>query len=192
MNLETIKNLWIDLVIQRSFLGGRIVSIDGSKEIYDTVSTSYESVRLIFFKYFPLGKNDVIVDVGCGKGRVFNYLLHKGAKNKMIGYEINADVAERAKKQLNRFKNVEIRSENIFDNFPSEPNIFYMFNPFSQLLMKEFKECIYNIKDRKPVILYYNPTCLGVYDDPRFKYEVIDFEALNEGVPYKLAIIKIA
>ena len=189
--LETINNFWIDIMIQRTFLGGRITSIDGSKNIYDTVSTSYKTVERIFFKYYPLKDTDVLVDVGCGKGRVFNYLLYRGLRNKMIGYEINVAVAEAAKKNLSRFKNVEILSENILDHFPKEPNIYYMFNPFNTPLMMEFKELIWGAKAKNPVILYYNPTCLDVFNDDRFTYEVKDFAALGEGIPYKLAIIRI-
>jgi SAM-dependent methyltransferase len=188
--IETLRNFWIDLMIQHTFLGGRIVSIDGSKVIYDTVSTGYSAVKLIFLKYYAVRENDVIVDVGCGKGRVFNYLLYRGFKNRMIGYEINTEVAEKTKRNLGSYKNVEIISENIFDRFPKDANLFYLFNPFNHTLMQEFKGHILEMKDKDPVILYYNPTCLHVFDDDRFVYELTDFSRLDLGVPHKLAIIR--
>ncbi len=188
--IKTLNNFYIDMMTQRTFLGGRIVSIDGRETTYDTVSTGYDIAELIFFKYYPLNENDVIVDVGCGKGRVFNYLLYKGLKNKMLGYEINPLVAEATQKNLTRYKNVEIIGRNIFDEFPVDANVFYMFNPFKQTMMLEFKENILKMADKKPVILYYNPTCIEVFNDKRFSYKLIDVPILFFGLPYKLAIIK--
>lgn len=189
--LKTLNNFYIDMSTQRHFLGGRVVSIDGRETTYDTVSTGYDIAKLIFFQYYPLRETDVLVDVGCGKGRVFNYLLFKGLKNKMLGYEINPLVAEATKKNLSRYTNVEIFASNIFDDFPTTANVFYMFNPFKQTMMQEFKEQILQMRDKKPVILYYNPTCIDVFKDTRFSCELIDVPILFFGFPYKLAIIKL-
>lgn len=190
ITLETIKNFWIDMVIQRSFLGGRVKSIDSSKGIYDTVSTGYDAIHLIFFKYFKVSKSDIIVDVGCGKGRVFNYLLYKGLRNKMIGYEINEEVAVTTKKNLSRFKNVTILSEDIFNNFPSDTTLFYLFNPFNSTVMQQFVDNMLKMKDKKPVILYYNPSCIHLYDNSDFVYDLIDLSKELPGYPHKFALIR--
>ena len=190
--LKTLKNFWIDMSIQRAFLGGRVISIDGREVTYDTVSTSYDIAELIFFKYYPVRENDVIVDVGCGKGRVFNYLLYKGLKNRMVGYEINYLVADKTKMNLSRYKNVEIIGGNIFDDFPDTASIYYLFNPFKQTMMRDFKAKILEMKEKKPVILYYNPTCLDVFDDGHFLCELVDIPISFFGLPYKLAIIRLA
>ena len=195
MNIaRTIKNMWIDILIQRKFLGGRIESIDDRKMIWDTVSSGYDQVENIFFSVFKdrINPSDIIVDVGCGKGRVFNYLLYRGMKNKMIGYEINAAVGNAVRKNLSRFKNVSIISENIFDDFPLNGTIFYLFNPFRESMMEDFKEQIWSIKENNPVILYYNPTCLEVFNDKRFVYKIIDIPISHFGFEYKLAIIELA
>ena len=189
---KVLTNFWIDMLTQRTFLGGRVESIDGRAETYDTVSTGYDIAELIFFKYYPLKTTDVIADVGCGKGRVFNYLLYKGLKNRMIGYEINMDVAEKTKKNLLCYQNVTIDCGNIFDNFPKDVNVFYLFNPFKTAMMQDFKANILKLRDKNPVILYYNPTCLEVFDDPQFNYELIEVPILFFGFPYKLAIIRLA
>jgi hypothetical protein len=65
--LGMLKNLYIDLSTQRKFLGGRVESIDGRKMIWDSVSTGYDQIKIIFFELFTISENDVIVDVGCGK-----------------------------------------------------------------------------------------------------------------------------
>jgi SAM-dependent methyltransferase len=144
----------------------------------------------IYFLNISAYKKDVIVDVGCGKGRVFSYLLYKGMKNKMIGYEINQLVGQKTKKYLSKYKNVEITAENIFDDFPASSNIFYLYNPFKGPMMEEFKESIWKIKKNNPVILYLNPECIDSFNDARFVYKTVE-------IPYKtwsysFAIIKIA
>ena len=189
--LKVAHNFWIDYCIQRTFLGGRIESIDGREMIYDSVSTGYDHVNLIFFKYYSIKPEDVIAEVGCGKGRVINYLLYKGIKNKMIGYEINIPLAKLTQKRLRRYKNVEIKCENIFDEFPNEANLFYLFNPFKTGMMEQFKEKIWEIKSNNPIMLYYNPTCLEVFNDPRFTYKVIDVPIPFFGFNYQLAMISL-
>lgn len=192
MNIfRSFKNLYIDLIVQRKFVGGRVESIDGRKMIWDSVSTGYNQIKIIFFNYFTISESDVIVDVGCGKGRVFNYLLYKGIKNRMLGYEINNVVADKLKSNLKRFENVEIHSENIFENFPVNANIFYLFNPFKQEMMLEFKEQIWSIKKNNPVILYYNPTCIDTFYDERFTVELKSLSINHFGADYKLAIIRL-
>src|ERR1022692_3383656 len=45
--------LKIDLLTQRTFLAGEILSIDNDN-IIKTVSTNYEELEIIFFEHFPL------------------------------------------------------------------------------------------------------------------------------------------
>jgi precorrin-6B methylase 2 len=55
--------------------------------------------------------NDVLVDVGCGKGRVTNWWLSQGLRNRMVGIELDPDVASATEKRLRRFSNVTILNE---------------------------------------------------------------------------------
>jgi SAM-dependent methyltransferase len=185
-----LNRLKIDLLTQRTFLAGQILSID-SDNIIKTVSTNYEELEIIFFEHIFLKETDVIVDVGCGKGRVFSYLLYKGLKNKMIGYEINKAVGDKTKRRLSRFKNVEIRCENIFDDFPEQGNIFYLYHPFKEAMMMDFKNQVLKIADRSPVILYNNPFHLDVFNDENFSYEAFDIPVIKYGYNFRFAIIKI-
>ena len=193
MNLyKTLKNLRIDLMTQGTFLGGGVDSIDGEEMIYGTVNSGYEQLEIIFFDYYTVNKNDVIIDVGCGKGRVFNYLIFRGLKNKMIGYEINEAVGNKTKANLARYNNVEIRSENIFNNFPQEGNLFYLFNPFKEAMIIEFRDRILEMKENNPVILYYNPAYIDIFIDQRFRCEIRDIPIPQAGYNLKLAIIRIS
>lgn len=189
--IRTFKNLVIDITIQGHFLGGGVESIDGNTMVLSTANSGYEQLKMIFFDFFKIKEKDVIVDVGCGKGRVFNLLLYKGLKNKMIGYEINQTVGETTRRNLSKYKNVEIISKNIFDDFPTEGNIFFLFNPFRSEMMVDFKNKILQLQEKDPLILYYNPQYLDVFDDKHFVYDIKDIPILQSGYEVKLAMIKL-
>src|SRR5215467_3511629 len=54
---------------------------------YATANSSYETVRKLFRERVqPL---DVLVDVGCGKGRVINAWLREDYANRLIGVELD-------------------------------------------------------------------------------------------------------
>ncbi|NHA04068.1 class I SAM-dependent methyltransferase [Mucilaginibacter sp. HC2] len=182
--------LKIDLLTQRTFLAGKVSSID-NKNIIKTVSTNYEELEIIFLQKISLQPDDVIIDVGCGKGRVFSYLLYKGFTNKMIGYEINQMVGSKTKKRLSRFKNIEIRCDNIFDDFPRQGNIFYLYNPFKEAMVTEFMHRILEIADRNPIVIYNNPIHLGIFDNESFSCEVFDTAVPKYGYSFTYSIIKL-
>jgi SAM-dependent methyltransferase len=184
------NRLKIDLITQRRFLAGGIHSIDDNNLI-KTVSTNYEELDVIFFKHYHLKPDDVLIDVGCGKGRVFNYLLYKGIKNKLVGYEINPAVAAETAKHLARYKNVEIRSNNIFDDFPKEGNVFYLYHPFKEVMMTAFREELLKIADRNPVMLYNNPIHIDLFDNESFTYEFFDIPVPQYDYNFQFAIIRI-
>lgn len=190
--IKALRNLRIDMSIQGHFLGGGVESIDGNTMVLSTANSGYEQLKMIFLDFFKIKEKDVIVDVGCGKGRVFNFLLYEGFKNKMIGYEINEDVGETTRRNLSKYKNVEIISKNIFDDFPTEGNVFYLFNPFRSAMMVDFKNKILQLREKDPVILYYNPQYLDVFDDKQFVCDVMDIPMLQSGYPVKLAMIKLS
>jgi SAM-dependent methyltransferase len=185
-----LSRLKIDLLTQRKFLAGGIASID-NVNILKTVSTNYEELEIIFFKLFTLKATDIIVDVGCGKGRVFSYLLYKGVTNKMIGCEINEAVGLETRKRLARYKNVEICCDNIFDHFPKEGNIFYLYNPFKEAMITEFMALILEMKERNPVILYNNPVYLNLFDQTKFTYQLHDVPVAEYGYNFQVATIKV-
>ena len=185
-----LNRLKIDLLTQRTFLAGGVPSIDNN-HIIKTVSTNYEELELIFFEQVPLNPNDIIIDVGCGKGRVFSYLLYKGLKNKMIGYEINPAVSLKTEKRLARYPNVHILTENIFDNFPTEGNVFYLYNPFKETMVSQFAQEILKLKSRAPIIIYNNPIHLAVFINQHFTCESLTIPVARFGYTFTCAIIRL-
>lgn len=88
------------------------------------------------FDQIPLSKEDVLVDFGCGKGRLNFYLEHR-FHCKTVGIEFNPEYYNDALKNLKTYKSTNksrIRFECVSAmkyKIQSEENYFYFFNPFS-------------------------------------------------------------
>jgi len=103
---------------------------------------------------------DVLVDVGCGKGRVINSWLADGYSNRMIGVELDAEIAASTRARLRHFQNVSIVCGDIVANFPDDGTLFYLFNPFDAPVMMRFKDRLKQSVSRSPIgeatVIYYN------------------------------------
>lgn len=120
-----------------------------------TQSTDYRLLDRAF-KTYPLKENDVFVDVGCGEGRVLTYLYLRGIKNKLIGIELDPDVAETARKRTKKCANIEIISANILEceEIISNVTSIYLFNPFDEKIMSPFIQMIED-NCHHDIVLYY-------------------------------------
>ena len=126
------------------------VSVDGiiptkykSLGVTWTQSTDYRLLDHVF-KTYPLKNNDIFIDVGCGEGRVLTYLYLRRVRNKLIGIELDPDVAETARKRTKNCKNIEILCENVMEcaDVIKEATAIYIFNPFDDTVLVPFVEMI--------------------------------------------------
>jgi hypothetical protein len=127
-----------------------------------------------YYAMFKVFKNrirpeDVLVDVGSGLGRAINTWLWMGCKNKIVGLELDEDIAEASRSRLRRYPNVEIITGDAIDNLPPDGTLFYLFNSFSEAVVRRFlaKLKVLSPAPREIRILYYNPVFLSIFaDDP--------------------------
>jgi hypothetical protein len=127
--------------------------------------TPYHVLPIIFDGV--IRPDDVLVDVGCGPGRVLNWWLSAYPKNTIYGIEIDPDIASHTRKRLRKYPNVEIICGDASDSLPESGTVFFMFNPFDEGMMRRFCERILEL--RHPVrIIYYFARHLEAFDDPRF------------------------
>ena len=108
-----------------------------------------------------VGKDDVVLDYGCGKGRVGFFLSHQ-TKAKTIGIEyderIYAGALENQKSTKAKADFVLTRAEEY--EVPPEVNRFYFFNPFSvEILHKVMARIIESYYDcpRDIYLFFYYP-----------------------------------
>ena len=167
------RNIYMDLRFGGRFLGGEIKTPYVSLGAKDTASAHYSALDVIFKD--RIGPTDVLVDVGCGKGRVINWWLHQGLKNRIYGLELDPPVARATSQRLRRYPNVTIVSGGAVENFPPDASLAYAFNPFMEEVMRKFKDKLAAMRTapRQPLtLLYYNPSHLNVFEgDHRWRLE---------------------
>lgn len=111
-----------------------------------------------------IGKKNILVDYGCGKGRVDFFMAYQ-SRCKTIGVEyderIYASAIENQKTAVsgNRTNFVLEKAENY--EIPLESDRFYFFNPFSvellQKVMNKIKDSYYE-KPREMLLFFYYPS----------------------------------
>jgi SAM-dependent methyltransferase len=144
-----------------------------------------------------VGPDDVLVDVGCGKGRVINWWLSRGLRNRIVGIELEPDVASATARRLRRFPNVSIVNEDAVEWLPDDATVVYMYSPFSRDLMARFKEHVaQRFVGKGLTMLYLNPAFVDVFNqDPRFGTEIVELPILDpriEGRQRRLAVVRLA
>lgn len=172
--VRVLRNARLDLRYGR-FLGGSIHSPYAHLGIADTSNTDYAAMPKIFGNEIKHG--DVLVDIGCGKGRVINWWLSCGLANKIIGIEFDQRIAGQTRKRLRGYNNVTIITGDALKLLPEDGTIFYMFNPFSAPWVTELRDLMLaKFNDRRNVTLfYYNCVYLEIFkSDPNWIVKEID------------------
>jgi len=186
--LLILKNACLDFRYGGRFLAGSRKTRFAEAGAEDTANSSYAELGALFGD--RIGERDVIVDVGCGKGRVFNWLLSRGRANRMIGIELDPEIAEGCRRRLRTYTNIRIITGNILENVPDNGTIFYLFNPFHEMVMRSFAEELkrsYQRNKREITVIYSNCLFCHVFEeDPR--WIVTPLEA---GLRLPAAIIRI-
>lgn len=100
-----------------------------------------------------IGRDDVLIDYGCGKGRVGFFVSHMtGCRS--IGVEYDARLHAAAEENLSRFTGqrgqVGFVCENAESFDASEANCFYFFNPFSVKVLRSVLGRIYESYYEQP------------------------------------------
>lgn len=136
-----------------------------------------------------IGKNDVVLDYGCGKGRVSFFLSHR-TKAGAVGLEYDHRIYALAMENLETAKAgaefIAARAEEFA--VPAEVNRCYFFNPFSveilRAVMVRILESFY-ADPRELLLFFYYPSneymgYLATVDELEF-YDEIDCRDLFDG-----------
>ena len=138
-----------------------------------------------------IGAEDVVLDYGCGKGRVDFFLAHQ-TKAKAIGIEydgrIYADAMENQRTAKAKAEFVLTSAEQY--EIPENVNRCYFFNPFSQEILHKVLARILESwyeTPREIFLFFYYPSdeyisCLMTVDELEF-YDEIECDDLFRGDP---------
>jgi SAM-dependent methyltransferase len=166
-----VRNVVLDLRYG-AFLGGTVPSRYRHLGAHDTANSEYDVLAQVFEG--RIAPTDVLVDVGCGKGRVLNWWLSRGLTNRIIGIELDPEIAARTRRRLRRYPNVTILTGDALALLPREGTLFFLFNPFAEWLLPRLKDRLDAVAgSRADVrIIYDNPPDLGLFrDDPAWTVE---------------------
>jgi hypothetical protein len=183
-SVHVIKERLYASVIDLAF-GGKVCRTSLNESIYKDgrhtmVHTDYHVLRDIFSRV-PVSADDVLVDVGCGEGRVINFWLSLGWKNPIIGIEAVETVADQARKRYRKYPNVSIVSGDALANLPCNGTLFYLYNPFGDEVVAQFEKAVRPLNAR---IVYHQNNYMEPFDTTRWQIEplsskgtIYEFEA---------------
>jgi hypothetical protein len=119
-----------------ALLGGRIPSRFADAGAVYTVSSPYRIYPLVFDGL--IRDDDVLVDIGCGRGRVINWWLSNHRGNRIYGLEIDPDIASETARRLKRYRKVTIPSGDACTLLPADGTVSFMFEAFHGPMMLRF------------------------------------------------------
>lgn len=121
----------------------------------DLQNTDYRCIEQLF-KTVPLRPDDVFVDVGCGEARVITWHDRHGFRGRLIGVELDKEVASRAARRAEHCENALIINKSILDcsDVIRDGTAYFLFNPFNWEVLKSFLEMIEK-NGKNGVRLYY-------------------------------------
>jgi hypothetical protein len=148
------------------------------------VHSGYHVLRDIFARV-PVRENDVLVDVGCGEGRVINFWLSRHVTNLIIGIEAVEAVAMSTSERYRKYENVTIITGDVLDRLPRHGTLFYLYNPFSDETVARFEEAIRPLNAR---IVYYQNNHMKPFESELWRIEPI----VSKGTAYEFQAALIA
>jgi SAM-dependent methyltransferase len=160
------RSLALDLRYGGRLLGGTVQNAEEGKGFHRFENTDYAILDRIF-EDVELLPNDLVVDVGCGRGRLMNWLLRKGFRGRIVGVEVNPPVAEFARSRLKQYSQIEIVTGDATQILPPDGSVFYLYNPFEGPLIRAFAEKLASmpvVVHRRQLIIYFNPAFLGEFE----------------------------
>jgi SAM-dependent methyltransferase len=135
-------------------------------------------------KKLKITEHDSIVDIGCGKGDALR-LFCQFEFNKITGIEYSQNLAKIANSNFSKKKfvkkNIEIVNidAQVFEEYSSY-NMFYLYNPFDDVILNNVLEKIINAKkESRYYIIYAHPVHHKLF---QVKYSNLTFETFRCGI----------
>ena len=135
--IKSIISFYLDFRYGGKLLDKEKASPFLEKGSYHTQSIEYDELDRIF-ENVCIKPSDVILDLGCGRGRPFNYFLSKKFKGKLIGVELDQSIADFTAKRLKRYDNIMVFAGDALDYIEPQVTLYFLFNPFNEAIFREF------------------------------------------------------
>jgi hypothetical protein len=172
-----LQNLIIDLRYG-GLCGGITINPFRAEGAFAVQSMDYAALSALHRRnQIQVGPGDVLVDVGCGRGRVLNWWLSRGLANPLIGLELIPEVARTTAQRLSGHPNVSIRQGDAMAHLPPDGTLFFLYNPFDRPTMVRFRDALLAQVRRLSElrIVYFNSLFVDVFREDR-RWRVRDLE----------------
>jgi hypothetical protein len=195
--VKTIRLLMYEPRYERRFnIKTLLIKKSDDEDNYHYQGASYYVLLELFKKISPTLKDKPFIDYGSGKGRALFCAEYCGF-NQLIGVELDIELVELAKQNAKTYSQKRPGSsftfihQNALDYvIPTDAAVFYFFNPFSEVIMKQVAEKIlesYNQNPREILVVYVNPKHKNVWEDAGFKLFLRENNSkYTEAIVYKL------
>jgi SAM-dependent methyltransferase len=159
-------------------LGGTIRTRFAHLGAFHTTNSPYADLNRLFAAV-EVGPDDVIVDVGCGKGRALNWFLERYPGNRIKGIELDPEICRKTALRLRRRANVTVLCGDAPTLLPADGTVFYLYNPFDGAVMSRFVTALLALP--AATIVYYRAEFVGPFEaNPRFTVSELDDPALGQ------------
>ncbi len=159
-------------------LGGTIRTRFAHLGAFHTTNSPYADLDRVFATV-EVHPEDVIVDVGCGKGRALNWFLEQYPRNRIVGIELDPEICGKTARRLRRRANVAVLCGDAPTLLPADGTIFYLFNPFDGAVMSRFAAALLELP--AATIVYYRAETLEPFRaSERFSVTELDDPALGQ------------
>jgi SAM-dependent methyltransferase len=135
---------------------------------YDPTTEEELAVAIRFLSEDPGALT--FIDLGCGKGRTLLIASKLGFKH-VIGVEFARELVETARTNLAkmRISNATVVHADAAEfSFPDDELVVYLFNPFTEEVMRKVAANLRERAAKKLYVIYTNPVCAGVFDSCGF------------------------
>lgn len=147
----------------------------------------------IFEKIYKKTNNYTFVDIGCGMGRPCFVAESYGYTN-IIGIDLDLELINEAKLNLTRrlLKNKTSKIDFIHVNamkykYKNEPTVYFLFNPFNELVLKNVLAKIIDQTQSETWFIYMNPLYSKVFTPEKFEIITeLKTKRYLEAIIYKL------
>lgn len=143
----------------------------GESVVY--LGTPYPVCRALF-RAVTLGKGDLVVDLGCGTGRLLLYgALCTPAR--FLGVELIPERCATAQRAVARLSldQVEVVEGNALELDLREGTVFYLFRPFSSETESAMVSRLHDEAGRRPITVAANRLLPTLFDDELFDCSVL-------------------
>jgi SAM-dependent methyltransferase len=151
--------------------GGVIESPYRRQGARSTQSTRYAVLRRVF-RQVAIRPDDVLVDVGCGKGRVIAWWLALGCRNRIVGLELDPRVAAATAARFAAAANVAVVAGDALEHLPADGTLFWLYHPFEEPVLRAFRDRLKEVCRGEVRLVYNQARHLDVFrEDPAFTCE---------------------